>query len=85
MKEYTRELVHFLHSLDAGSLPPEVLDRAHYFLLDYLAVTIRGSREESAQAVQRMVQAGAVPLTWIGFASELQCDWAREKTIRGDW
>jgi len=33
--------------------------------------------------VQRMVQAGAVPLTWIGFASELQRDWAHEKTIAG--
>jgi nicotinamidase-related amidase len=35
------------------------------------------------RAVQRMVQAGAVPLTWIGFGSELQRDWAREKTIAG--
>ena len=35
------------------------------------------------RAVQRMVQAGAAPLTWIGFASELQRDWAREKTIVG--
>ncbi|HTR38303.1 MAG TPA: MmgE/PrpD family protein [Bryobacteraceae bacterium] len=56
MKEYTRELVGFLHPLEARGLPAEVLDRARYFLLDYLAVTIRGSREESARAVQRMVQ-----------------------------
>jgi len=56
MKEYTRELVDFLHPLQARDLPDEVLDRAQYFLLDYLAVAIRGSREESAQAVQRMVQ-----------------------------
>jgi 2-methylcitrate dehydratase PrpD len=56
MKEYTRELVEFLHGVEPGSLPAEVLDRARYFLLDYLAVTIRGSREESAQAVQRMVE-----------------------------
>jgi nicotinamidase-related amidase len=39
------------------------------------------SVEAHDRAVQRMVQAGAVPLTWIGFASELQRDWAREKTI----
>ena len=39
--------------------------------------------EAHERAVQRMVQAGAVPLTWIGFASELQRDWAREKTIAG--
>ena len=41
------------------------------------------SVEAHERAVQRMVQAGAVPLTWIGFASELQRDWAREKTIGG--
>jgi len=56
---YTCELVGFLHRLRAEDLPDEVLDRARYFLLDYLAVTIRGSREESARAVQRMVQRGA--------------------------
>jgi len=56
MKEYTRELVEFLHGLGPGNLPAEVVDRARYFLLDYLAVAIRGSREESAQAVQRMVE-----------------------------
>jgi 2-methylcitrate dehydratase PrpD len=56
VKEYTRDLVEFLHPLQAGALPPEVLDRARYFLLDYLACAIRGSREESSAAVQRMVQ-----------------------------
>jgi len=56
MKEYTRELVEFLHGVEPENLAPEVLDRARYFLVDYLAVAIRGSREESSQAVQRMVQ-----------------------------
>jgi 2-methylcitrate dehydratase PrpD len=56
MKEYTRELVGFLHPLQASDLPAEVLDRARYFLLDYLACAIRGSREPSSAAVQRMVQ-----------------------------
>lgn len=54
--EYTSELVEFLHHLQARTLPGEVLDRARYFLLDYLAVAIRGSREESARAAQRMIQ-----------------------------
>jgi 2-methylcitrate dehydratase PrpD len=54
--EYTCELISFLHGVEAGNLPVAVLDRARYFLLDYLAVAIRGSREESAKAVQRMVQ-----------------------------
>jgi 2-methylcitrate dehydratase PrpD len=56
VKEYTRELVEFLHPLQASGLPAEVLDRARYFLLDYLACAIRGSREESSAAVQRMVE-----------------------------
>jgi nicotinamidase-related amidase len=31
-------------------------------------------------AVQRMIQAGAVPMTWIQVALELQRDWARQET-----
>jgi 2-methylcitrate dehydratase PrpD len=53
--DYTHELVGFLHGISAEHLPAEVLDRARYFLLDYLAVAVRGSREESAQCVQRMI------------------------------
>jgi hypothetical protein len=32
-------------------------------------------------AVSRMVQAGAVPITWTVFGAELQRDWAREETV----
>lgn len=38
------------------------------------------SLEAHEKAVQRMIQAGAVPITWSVFASELQRDWARTKT-----
>jgi 2-methylcitrate dehydratase PrpD len=55
-REYTRELVTFLHGLKPADLPGEVLERARYFLLDYLAVAVRGSQEESARCVQRMIQ-----------------------------
>src|ERR1700680_2207936 len=54
--QQTCELVGFLHALRSEDLSAEVLDRARYFLLDYLAVAIRGSREESARAVQRMIE-----------------------------
>src|SRR5215469_18402139 len=54
--EYSRELVKFLHGISPLKLPTEVLDRARYFLVDYLAVAIRGSREESARCVQRMIK-----------------------------
>jgi nicotinamidase-related amidase len=39
------------------------------------------SREAHDMAVQRMVQAGATPVTWLGVLSEWQRDWARESTI----
>jgi nicotinamidase-related amidase len=41
------------------------------------------SVEAHERAVQRMIQAGAAPLTWIGLLSELQRDYARERTISG--
>src|SRR5215472_14606708 len=54
-RAYTRELVEFLHAINPESLPAQVLARDRYFLLDYLAVAIRGSQEESARCVQRMI------------------------------
>ena len=54
--EYTRELVAFLQGIGPENLPVEVLDRARYFMLDYLSVAIRGSKEESARCAQRMIQ-----------------------------
>ncbi|MDC0721802.1 hydrolase [Nannocystis bainbridge] len=39
------------------------------------------SAEAHDMAVRRMVQAGAVPITWMVFGSELQRDWAREATV----
>jgi hypothetical protein len=31
-------------------------------------------------AMERMIQAGAVPITWLSFLLELQRDWARLET-----
>ena len=39
------------------------------------------TREAHDVAVQRMIQAGATPTTWIGVMSEWQRDWAREATV----
>jgi nicotinamidase-related amidase len=39
--------------------------------------------EAHEMAVRRMVQAGAVPITWMAVLGEWQRDWAREKTIAG--
>jgi nicotinamidase-related amidase len=38
------------------------------------------SEEAHEMGIQRMVQAGATPITWMVFASELQRDWARTAT-----
>ena len=38
------------------------------------------SAEAHDMAVRRMVQAGAVPITWMAVLGEWQRDWAREKT-----
>ena len=38
------------------------------------------SAEAHDMAVRRMVQAGAVPMTWMAVMAEWQRDWAREKT-----
>lgn len=38
------------------------------------------SAEAHEMAVRRMVQAGAVPVTWLAVMSEWQRDWAREET-----
>ena len=39
--------------------------------------------EAHDMAVRRMVQAGAVPITWMAVSGEWQRDWAREKTAVG--
>jgi len=39
------------------------------------------SLEAHEMAIQRMVQAGAVPITWTVLGSELQRDWARTATV----
>jgi nicotinamidase-related amidase len=39
------------------------------------------SVEAHAMAVQRMVQAGVVPVTWLQVLCELQRDWARKDTV----
>jgi len=41
------------------------------------------SKEAHDMGVQRMIQLGAVPMTWMAVAGELQRDWAREVTAAG--
>lgn len=40
------------------------------------------TRETHDLAVQRMVQAGVVPTSWLSLATELQYDWQRQETAQ---
>jgi nicotinamidase-related amidase len=43
---------------------------------------IGGTSEEAHRAgLERVLQAGAQPVTWVALAVELQRDWAREETV----
>src|SRR3954462_1164127 len=48
-----------------------------YFVTDASGGT---SVESHKMGIQRMIQAGAIPLTTVVFGAELQRDWAREET-----
>jgi nicotinamidase-related amidase len=48
-----------------------------YFITD---ASGGGSVESYQMAVQRMIQAGAIPITTWSYISELQHDWSREET-----
>ena len=57
----TRQLAAFCHGLHYERLSPEVIDRAKYFFLDYLAVAVRGSLSESSQPVYRLTAGLEMP------------------------
>ena len=60
-------------SLDALQAGYEV-----YPVVDAVAGT---SPEAHRAGLQRIVQAGAQPISWVGLAGELQRDWARRDTV----
>lgn len=48
-----------------------------YAVIDASAGTTTEAHE---MAIQRMIQVGVIPITWIQFMCELQRDWARQET-----
>lgn len=58
------------------------LDRGYevYVVVDASAAT---TRETHDTAVQRLIQAGAVPTNWLAVGSELQRSWTEEATAPG--
>jgi hypothetical protein len=45
---------------------------------------LRPERHTKSWFSERVVQAGAQPITWVALAVELQRDWAREETVGDD-
>jgi hypothetical protein len=43
----------------------------------------RHIRRGASGSPERIVQAGAQPVTWVSLAGELQRDWARLETVAG--
>jgi len=41
------------------------------------------SLEAHRAGLERVLQAGGRPISWVSFASELQRDWARQATVAG--
>jgi nicotinamidase-related amidase len=41
------------------------------------------SLEAHRAGLERVVQAGGTPITWVALACELQRDWARQETVAG--
>lgn len=78
MDPITRTLVHFSHSLNHKDLSGKVIERAKYFLLDYLGVALAGSQTESSLAVYRMLahSTSPAPCTVIGTASQTSPEYA---------
>ncbi len=54
--DITKRLARFCAALRFDELPPEVVDRAKYFALDFVGVAARGSLEDSTKAMYRFVK-----------------------------
>jgi 2-methylcitrate dehydratase PrpD len=72
MEPITRTLVHFSHSVNFKDLSSKVVQQTKCLLLDYLGVTIAGSRAESAQAVYRMLARSGNPGPCIAIGTSSQ-------------
>ncbi len=80
-RTYTADLAEFVTTLQRDALPKEVQERVRYLLLDYLAVTLRGSLLPSSLMAYRMLDVlpGAhLPegVTLLGRAQRVEASWA---------
>jgi len=61
-----------------GDADARVLHGNHESVVDAIGGT---SEDAHRTGVERVVQAGAQPVSWVALAVELQRDWAREETV----
>jgi isochorismate hydrolase len=55
--------------------------RAGYEVFPVVDAVAGTSREAHRSGLERIVQAGAQPISWVSLACELQRDWARTDTV----
>jgi len=74
----TKELGEFASKLQYKEIPPEVILKAKYLLLDYLGGMIPGNREEMAQILFRFVQevSGPSEAHLLGTGEKVGAQWA---------
>ncbi len=78
---YTADIATFVATLQRDVLPEEVQERVRYLLLDYFAVTLRGSRLPSSLAAYKLLDAlpgSYVPegVTLVGREQRAEASWA---------
>src|SRR5919201_850294 len=66
----TQQLAEFVVSTSLSHMPDEVVDRAKYFVLDYLGVALHGSLVDSSATMRAFVDRFAPP----GHATIIGCD-----------
>ena len=54
--EITKKLVKFCSTLKYDNLPFDAIDRAKYYMLDFLGVITRGSQEESSKVMYQFIK-----------------------------
>jgi nicotinamidase-related amidase len=56
------------------------IPRASANMRFFATAIVHFSSEAHKMGIERMVQAGAIPMTWVGVISELQYDWSHQET-----
>jgi hypothetical protein len=67
-----------VHSMDRGLLLKNAVSTVRTIVVDAIGGT---SSEAHRAGLDRVIQAGGHPISWVSLAYELQRDWARLETV----